>query len=329
MDWPEKQEFTEKINRRDFLKLIAATTTTALIPGCINIGGRYRINIDGSGTIYPLAMFIARRFHDEYENRAEISLGTSGTGGGFSKLAEGETHFNNASRPITESEIQKCKQNNIEYEEFELTYDGIVVVVNKNADWIDDITTEQLRQIWRPDNYAEKWIDINPNWPDKKFELYGPTSASGTFDYFTKEIVGETGASRRYTGFENHNYNITAVRQQKYSMAYFGYRYYHNNKEHLKALAIDHGEGPIKPNFETIRTEKYQPLRRPVYTYANTESLKKKHIRDFLKYYIESSASQDIQQIGYVPGGDELKQKNLEKLNQILDEIGVEEHTDR
>ncbi|WGI17333.1 substrate-binding domain-containing protein [Methanonatronarchaeum sp. AMET-Sl] len=321
MDWPK----TTDLSRRDFLKLIGATTTAALIPGCITLGGRYRINIDGSGTIYPLAMFIARRFHDEYEGRAELSLGTSGTGGGFSKFAEGETHFNNASRPITDSEREKCKQNNIEFEEFRLTYDGIVVVVNKNADWIDNITTEQLRQIWKPENYAEKWSDVKPEWPDKEIELYGPTSASGTFDYFTKEIVGETGASRRYSGFENHNYNIIGVRQQKYSMAYFGFRYYHNNKEYIKALSIDQSDGPVEPTFETILNEEYQPLRRPVYTYVNKQSLKKQHIRDFLKYYIEQSASEEIQQIGYVPGGEELKQENLNKLNQILDELDIEE----
>jgi len=319
LDWPDRE-----LSRRDFLKIMGAGAAAALIPGCISMGARHPVRIDGSGTVYPLAMFVARRFHDEYPDPVEISLGTSGTGGGFSKFAEGETHFNNASRPITQSELERCKQNDIEPIEFTLTYDGIVVVVNKNADWVDHITLDQLNNIWKPEGYAEKWIEVNPEWPERKFELYGPTAASGTFDYFTESVVGKRGSSRRYSGFENHNYNVQAVRQQKYSMAYFGFRYYYNNKEHLKALPVDAGDGPVEPNFDTILTGEYQPLRRPVYTYVNRDSLKQKQVRDFLKFYIQTTASEDVQQVGYVAGGEELEKHNLEKLNQILEELGVE-----
>ena len=196
------------------------------------------IKIAGSSTVYPVSVAVAEEFHREYPG-IEIPIQSTGTGGGFKNFfIPGKTDMNDASRRIKDSEIQKAQENGIEPLEIQVAIDAITIVVNPGADWVDDITVEQLAHIWRPDNPAMKWSDVDPSWPDETIELYGPTSASGTFDFFTDAIVGEEGASRSdYQGTEQDNTIVQAVSGSKYAMGYFGMAYYLENSEKIKAIA--------------------------------------------------------------------------------------------
>lgn len=260
------------------------------------------ISIDGSSTVYPLTEAVA----EEYRNiqpDVDITIGVSGTGGGFQKFGRGEINVANASRIIKEEEKAVAAANNIDLVELKIAFDGLAVVINPANDWVQSFTVEELKKIWEPGAQGEimKWNQINPQWPDEEIHLYGPGVASGTFDYFTEVIVGESGASRGdFTASEDDNVLVQGVAGDKYGLGFFGFAYYEENSEKLALAGVDAGNGPVFPSAETIRDGTYTPLSRPLLVYVNSSSLKNPAVVDFINFYLQEAGdlSKDV---GYFP----------------------------
>ncbi|CCJ32834.1 PstS family phosphate ABC transporter substrate-binding protein [Caloramator australicus] len=267
------------------------------------------IKIDGSSTVYPITQAVAEEFNKENPD-VNITVGISGTGGGFKKFVVGETDINDASRKVKSEEAEKAKANGIDMMELEVAYDGIAIVVNKDNNWVDDITTEELKKIWDKDSKVVYWSDVRPEWPKEKIKLYGPGTDSGTFDYFTAEINGEEKRIRTdYTASEDDNVLVQGIAGDKYSMGFFGHSYYEENKDNLKALKVN----GVEPTTENIRNGSYKPLSRPLFIYVNTKSLERPELKAFVKFYLEN-AKDLVEQVGYVPLEDA---KYTEQLNKI------------
>ncbi len=299
-----------------FLSIFAGCTSDGTSEGSMVTG---TITIAGSSTVYPISVAVAEEFNRIHPN-VEIPVQSTGTGGGFKNFfIPGKTDINDASRPIKESEIESSRENGIEPIELTVATDAITVVVSPQADFIDCITVEELSQIWRPENPARKWSDVNPSWPAEDIELYGPTAASGTFDYFTDEIVGEEGSSRSdYQGTEQDNTIVQAVSRSKFALGYFGMAYYLENKDKVKALKIDNGNGCVAPDMDTAKSGKYTPLSRPIFIYVSDQALKRPEIQEFVNFYIEQTSTELISQVGYVPLDEETKNANLAKLKEVM-----------
>lgn len=305
-----------------------------LISGCSQSGetGEASISgevkVSGSSTVYPITMAIAEEFSKLYPDVA-VSVQSTGTGGGFKNFfIPGLVDINDASRPIKQSEIEAARENGIEPLEFLVGYDALTVIVNKDNDWIDCLSFEELRKIWGPDATGKvtKWSDVNSSWPDEEMRLYGPTSASGTFDFFTEHVIGEAGAHRQdYHGTEEDNTIIKAVERDRYAMGYLGLAYYLENKDKVKAVKIKNPETGVcvAPSIETGQSGEY-PLSRPLFIYVNKESLKKPAVREFVKFYLESLDSGIVEEVGYIPVSKEIKEQNIKKFNQALKELGIE-----
>lgn len=228
----------------------------------------------------------------------------SGTGGGFQKFCSGETDISNASRPISVSEMDACKEAGVAYIELPIAFDALTVVVNKDNDWLDSITTEELRKVWSPEaeQTITRWNQINPSLPDRPLNLYAPDPDSGTFDYFTEAIVGESGASRTdYLDSEDDNTLVEGVKQDPNAIGYFGLAYYETQKEQIKAIAVDSGDGAVFPSRETVEAGEYQPLSRPLFIYINSSAAQKNpELQALIEYYLEQ-APNIVQEVGYVP----------------------------
>lgn len=254
------------------------------------------VRIDGSSTVGPIAEAVAEEFQKENPD-VRVTVGISGTGAGFKKFANGEIDINNASRPIKDEEKEACQKSNIEYLELKVGFDGITVVVNKENDWCTDLTVEELKKIWEPGSKVQKWSDIRPGWPKEKIVLFGPDTDSGTFDYFTDEIVGEEGKSRSdYTPSADDNVLVEGVAGEKYALGYFGFAYYEQNKDKVKAVKVN----GVSPSTDSIRNGSYSPLSRPLFAYTNKASLKKEEIVAFLKFFMENAITL-VAEVGYVP----------------------------
>lgn len=278
------------------------------------------IRIDGSSTVFPISSVAAEIFGDEHPGMS-ISVGLSGTSAGMGKFLLEEIDICNASRPIKDQEKSLAKENGIEYVEFIVGQDGLVVVANPENDWCDVLTVEQLKAIWRPEatETVTKWSDVNPDWPDQEFKLYGPGTASGTFEYFTEAIVGKKNSSRSdYEKNEDDNILVRGVAGDKGGLGYFGYAYYAANQGKLKLLAVDDGEGPVLPSETTIVDGSYKPLSRPLFIYVNKESLKRPEVAAFVKYYIENAAEL-AEEAQYVAPSPETQANNLELLKTALE----------
>ncbi|HEY8415583.1 MAG TPA: PstS family phosphate ABC transporter substrate-binding protein [Thermaerobacter sp.] len=275
------------------------------------------IRIDGSSTVYPITQAVAEEFMAENPG-VNVTVGVSGTGGGFEKFTRGEIPISNASRPIKDDEKARAEQNGIAYTELTVAMDGISVVVNPQNDWVDHLTVEELKKIWEPNSKVKKWSDIRPGWPDQPIKLYGPGTDSGTFDYFTDEIVGEEGASRTdYTASEDDNQLVTGVANDKYALGYFGYAYYMENKDKLKAVPIDGGNGPVAPTDETIANGTYKPLSRPIFIYVNNEAYKTRpEVKAFVDYYLEV-VKEIAPEVGYIALKDDVLAEQVAKLEQL------------
>ncbi|MGH8866775.1 MAG: phosphate ABC transporter substrate-binding protein PstS family protein [Actinomycetes bacterium] len=274
------------------------------------------ISIDGSSTVAPLSTAAAELFQSENPN-VRVTVGTSGTGGGFEKFCAGETDISDASRPIEPDEAKVCQEKGIDYSQLQIANDALTVVVNKENDFADCLTTEQLNKIWEPGSKVKSWKDVDPSFPDEPIELFGPGTDSGTFDYFTEEINGEEGASRTdYSPSEDDNVIVQGVSGSTGGMGYFGYTYYEQNTDKLKAVEIDGGDGCVAPGKKVAQTGEYKPLSRPLYIYPKTESMKKPHVKGFVEYYVDNAA--DIaEKAQYIPLNSEQESElksNLEKL---------------
>jgi phosphate transport system substrate-binding protein len=247
-----------------------------------------RVRADGSSTVAPLVSLAAERFRKQ-EPGVKVTVGISGTGGGFERFCRGETDLSNASRKIEADEIANCKKKRIDYLELQVANDGLSVVVNKSNDWAKCLTVEQLKKMWQPGSKVKNWMDVDPSFPDQKLTLYGPGTDSGTFDYFTGAIVGEEGASRTdYSASEDDNVIVRGVEGEKGALGYFGLSYYESNKNRLRAVEIDGGDGCVAPSVETAQDGEYKPLSRPLFVYVKKESLARPEVAAFVKYVLDN-----------------------------------------
>lgn len=276
------------------------------------------IKIDGSSTVYPISQAVAEEFGVEHSG-VRITVGQTGTSGGMEQFCAGEIDICNASRPIDESEIKKCADKKIEYLELPVAYDGLSVVVNPANDWCDSLTVEQLKELWRPGSAINTWKDLDPEWPAEKIKLYGADADSGTFDYFTEEIVGKKRECRDdYMPSSNDNTLVTGVKEDKYSLGYFGLSYYEQNKDVLKLLGVDPGDGAaVQPTLETVRSGAYKPLSRPLLIYVNKRVLGTPAGVEFITYYLDN-AQKLSEEVDYVPLTDEELAKAKETFQAAL-----------
>ncbi|MGG3737843.1 phosphate ABC transporter substrate-binding protein PstS family protein [Aeribacillus pallidus] len=274
------------------------------------------VKIDGSSTVYPIMEAVAEEYMIQQPG-VKVSVGFSGTGGGFEKFIAGETQLSNASRPIKDAEKAELEEKGIDYTEFKLAYDGLSVVVNKENDWVDYLTIEELQKIWIEDGTVKKWSDIRPEWPDKEIKLYSPGTDSGTYDYFNEVVLEEQPIAKSATLSEDDNVLVQGVVGDKNAMGYFGYAYYLENKDQLKVVPIDGGNGPVEPTNETIESGEYSPLSRPLFTYVkNSAVAEDEAVYDYVKFVLEN-ASVLAEEVGYVKLPEEEYQKALETLESL------------
>ncbi|TDT70554.1 phosphate ABC transporter substrate-binding protein (PhoT family) [Hypnocyclicus thermotrophus] len=272
------------------------------------------IVIDGSSTVYPITEAMAEEFRAENRD-VRISVGVSGSGGGFKKFTVGTTDISDASRPIKNKEVKIAKENGIEYEEIAVAYDGLSVLVNKDNNFVDYLTVEELKKIWKSGSNVKYWSDVREGWPKEEIKLYGPGPDSGTFDYFTEEINGESGNIRSdYTPSEDDNVLVQGIVGEKNSLGFFGFAYYYENKDKMKVVPIDSGKGAVEPNHETIMSKEYSPLSRPLFIYINKKALSEKpQVKAFVKFYLEN-AMDIVPETGYVTLPQEKYDEQLSKL---------------
>ena len=272
------------------------------------------IEIDGSSTVFPITQAVAEEFR-KIHTAVRVNVGVSGTGGGFKRFTAGETDISDASRPIKESERELAQQNDVEYVELSVALDGIAVVVNKGNTWVDYLTMEELKKMWEPDSVVDSWDDIRPEWPAQPIRLYGPGTDSGTFDYFTAEIVGEGGASRPdFTASEDDNILVQGIAGDQYALGYFGYAYYAENTDKLTIIPIDSGDGPVTPSDSTINGGQYTPLSRPLFIYVSRESLERPEVKAFVEFYMENALDL-VSEVGYTPLPEDVYADNLDLIN--------------
>jgi phosphate transport system substrate-binding protein len=282
-------------------------TDAAISNASSDISGR--IEADGSSTVGPFVTAAAEDFQAQNPG-VQVTVGISGTGGGFERFCAGETDLSDASRPIKDDEeVPVCQTNGIEYTEFQVANDGIAVVTNKENDWATCLTVEQLNKIWGPDSKIDNWNQVDPTFPDQKLTLAGPGTDSGTFDFFTGVINGEEDASRTdYQATEDDNVTVQAVSGDKGGLGYFGLSYFEQNQDTLNDVEVDGGSGCVAPSSETVQDGSYTPLSRPLFVYVKNASLQKPEVAAFMKYILDNQA-QIAEKALFVPMTDEQAQK--------------------
>ncbi len=297
------------VNMKKVVSLLLGVALTVSLTACggnsknnkdgnTNLSGK--IVIDGSSTVYPVTSAVAEEFQIE-QPEVEVSVAMSGTGGGMKKFTAGEIDICNASRKIKAEEAETAKAKGIEFVEFEIAYDGVSVVVNKNNTWAHSITVDELNKIWGEDSKVKTWKEVNPSWPDEPIKLYGPGTDSGTFEFFTEMINKKAKASRTdYTPSEDDNVLVQGIAGDKDAMGYFGFAYYEENQDLLKVLKIDSGKGPVEPTAKTIKDKTYSPLSRPMYMYVSKAKLKESPVKDFIEFYLDN-AEYLAEEVGYIP----------------------------
>jgi len=257
------------------------------------------VKMDGSSTVFPIMEAAAEEYMAQ-QPEVKVSVGQSGTGGGFEKFTKGETDFSNASRPIKEEEKDAAAQGGIEFQEFQIAFDGLSVVVNKENTWVDYLTIDELKKMWVEDGTVKKWSDIREGWPDEEIKFFSPGHDSGTFDYFDEVILDGAEIVKTAQLSEDDNVLVQGVSGDKNAIGYFGYAYYLENKDKLKVVPIDGGNGPVEPTNETIENGEYTPLSRPLFTYVNTKSIKEKEqVYDYMKFLLENGGD-FAEEVGYV-----------------------------
>ena len=282
------------------------------------------IQIDGSSTVYPITEAVAEEFRAEAPN-VKVTVGVSGSGGGFKKFSRGEIDITNASRSIKPAETEVAKSNNITYLEIPVAFDGLTVVVHPDNDWVKDITVAELKKIWEPAAQGKitRWNQIRPEWPDKEIHLYGPGVESGTYDYFTEAIVGESHASRGdYTASEDDNVLVQGVSTDPLALGFFGHAYYEENQSKLKAVPVDdqndaNGKGPILPTVENVKNGTYAPLSRPLFIYVSSKAVARPEVVEFVNFYLDN-ASHLSEEVGYIPMPAEQYQEQKAKFQEFV-----------
>lgn len=274
------------------------------------------IKIDGSSTVYPISEAVAEEFRAEAPD-VKVTIGSSGSGAGFKKFARGETDISDASRAIKESEVAACKEAGIDFTEITVAYDGLAVFVNKDNDWLSSITVADLKKLWEPEaeNVITRWNQLNPEWPDAEIHLFGPSTAHGTYDYFTEEIMGESGSSRSdYTACADYNVMVQGVSTDKYALGYVGLAFVESNADALKIVSVDNGNGPILPSKETVSQGTYTPLGRSLFMYIKNESMKRPEVKAFVNFYLDNAAEL-AEDVGYIKLPAEMYTQQKEQLN--------------
>lgn len=287
-------------------KFVKLLTVAAVLAATFNVNTALAaekiIKIDGSSTVYPITEAVAEEF--QKAQKIKVTVGESGTGGGFKKFCRGETDISNASRPISQKEIDACKEAGIQFIELPIAFDALTVVVNDKNDWVKSITVDELKKIWGPGSSVKNWKQVNPAYPDKKLGLYGPGTASGTFDYFSEAINGKSKAHRTdYTPSEDDNVLVKGVTGDTGGMAYFGMAYYEENKDKLRAIpvAVKAGSPAVLPSVKTVEDGTYQPLARPIFIYVNaTAAAFKPEVKAFVNFYLDN-APELVKEVKYVP----------------------------
>ena len=266
--------------------------------GC-STSGRL-VEVDGSSTVFPITEAMAEAFQKQFGG-IHVTVGISGTGGGFKRFCNGETRISNASRPIKPIEVEACAKKGIDYIELPIAFDGLSIMVHPDNDWVDHLTVEELKLIWEPGSTVKKWSDVRPEWPDKGIKLVGADTDSGTFDYFTNAIVGEEGTSRPdYTASTDDNVLVQAIAGEKKALGYFGFGFYVENTDSLKLVPVDPGTGPVAPSPESISNGTYQPLSRPLFIYVNSEDAKRPDVQEFVRFYLGKENTPLVRDVGYV-----------------------------
>lgn len=298
---------------------IATVVAGALAVGAAKAIAESVIKIDGSSTVYPITEAVAEEFQKENRN-VKVTVAISGTGGGFKKFVRGEIDISDASRPIKSSEMADCKANGIEFIEIPVAFDALSVVINPSNTWVTEITVQDLKKMWAPEAQGSitKWNQIRTNWPDMPLKLYGPGGDSGTFEYFTEAVVGKAKSSRGdYTASEDDNVLVQGVTGDKGALGYFGYAYYVENKDRLKAVPVVNKSGkPVGPSPESVKDGSYNPLARPIFIYVNAKSYKEKpEVKAFVEFYLTNAADL-VEDVKYVP----LPDKAYDALSQRVTE---------
>ena len=285
-----------RVLRVTALPILGLALTLSACGGQSNAGGdgsgvSGEVVVDGSSTVQPLTSAAGELFAEE-QPKVNVSVATSGTGGGFEKFCQGQTDISDASRSIKDEEKAICEKNNVKYSELHIATDALTVVVSKDNDFVDCLTTEELKKMWAPEaeGKVKTWDQVNAEFPKQPIELYGPGTDSGTFDYFTDEINGEEGASRSdYNASEDDNTLVQGVAGSANALGYFGFSYYEENQDKLKAVKVDSGDGCVEPSVETAQDGSYTPLARPLFIYPASKSVTdKKQVREFIKYYADN-----------------------------------------
>ncbi|MBI4519919.1 MAG: PstS family phosphate ABC transporter substrate-binding protein [Gemmatimonadetes bacterium] len=271
------------------------------------------VQADGSSTVFPVTEAVAEEFQTA-NPQIRVTVGLSGTGGGFSRFCAGETDISNASRPITDQERERCAQASIEFVEVPVAWDGLSVIVNPANRFVACLTVEELKRIWEPNSRVRTWRDVRSEWPAEEVRLYGPGTDSGTFDYFTEVIVGEARASRSdYQASEDDNVLVQGVAGDPYSLGYFGYAYYAENTDRLKLVGVDSGQGCVLPSEQTIEDGTYAPLSRPLFIYVKKSAVERPEVRAFVEFYLENAGTL-VPATGYTALDAESYQASLQQV---------------
>lgn len=297
-------------------------TILALAIGQLAAGGALAqsnvVKIDGSSTVYPITEAVAEEFQKAEKNAIKVTVGISGTGGGFKKFCRGVTDISDASRPILAKEMEECRKSGITYIELPVAFDALTVMVNPKNTFIKQMTVAELKKIWEPgaQGMVTKWSQVNPEWPDAPLKLFGAGADSGTFDYFTEAIVGKAKSSRGdFTASEDDNVLVQGIARDVNALGFFGYAYYAENTDKLKAVAIVEkaGASGVLPSEKTVLDGTYQPLSRPIFIYVNAKSLQKPEVKQFVEYYL-THGPKLAKEVKYVPlpaGAYEIGKKRL------------------
>jgi len=274
------------------------------------------IIITGSSTVFPVSDAFAEAFMEEHPD-VNITVDSTGSGGGFKNhFCPGDSDLNGASRPISQEEMDQCSTNDVEPVEFEIAGDALTMAVNNDADWVDCVTPDEMSQIWREDG-AEMWSDVRDDWPDQQFRLFGPASTSGTYDWFSQNIIGEDlQHTAEHQPTEEDETIVQGIRDNPNAMGYFGFAYYNANTDQVKALRVDGGQGCTEPGLDTAKDGSY-PMARPLFIYPSESALQREEVAEFMRFYLERAETSAVREIGYVPSSAELRDQNLERLEEI------------
>jgi phosphate transport system substrate-binding protein len=286
-------------------KAPTGASETSVAADLKTLGGT--VKVDGSSTVFPISEAMAEEFQKASGGRVNVTVGISGTGGGFRRFCAGETDISDASRPISRAEVDACNAQGIRFIELPIAFDGLSVMVSPRNTFLDSMTVTELKKMWQPEAQGSitRWNQVRADWPDRVFKLYGAGTDSGTFDYFTEAINGREKASRGdYTASEDDNVLVQGISNDPDALGYFGYAYYEQNRDRLKLVKIDGEKGgsPVAPSPETIANGTYVPLSRPIFIYAQLASLDKPEVREFVRFYLTATnATTLVAQVGYVP----------------------------